>query len=144
MRLCIPGLSFVVHSCIHPTPVGSECLGSSGNDASDPPHIVMLICNIMIGARRWRKCGCGVIGGTDRQHRGTAYTARETTSLPVEICGHFYPTMEAGDISYDPALCMRPAPYRAMTGLSPHGPVSNQKCLESTFFITESGVQSLT
>ena len=42
----------LVHSCIHPTPVGSECLGSSGNDASDPPHIVMLICNIMIGARR--------------------------------------------------------------------------------------------
>ena len=42
----------LVHSCIHPTPVGSECLGSSGNDASDPPHIMMLICNIMIGARR--------------------------------------------------------------------------------------------
>ena len=30
-----------------------------------------------------------------------------SNNWPVEICGHFYPTMEAGDISYDPALCVR-------------------------------------
>ena len=45
-------LSYMVHLCIRPVPAGSGCLGSSGNDASDPPHSVTLTGNIMIGARR--------------------------------------------------------------------------------------------
>ena len=39
--------------------------------------------------------------------QGHGLHCRETTLLPVEICGHFCPTVEAGDISYDPALCAR-------------------------------------
>ena len=45
-------LFIVVHSCIRPISSGSERLGSSGNDASDPPRVVTLICNVMIGVRR--------------------------------------------------------------------------------------------